>query len=252
MDRATPTAQHLIEELIAFGDLKVWSVLVTILGDLASGKGDSLPGPFLSGLTNRLGIRTEAQRVALHRLRKDGWITVERDGRVSLYGLSDLARAETQSVQSRVFDAIIPRPERCCIVLADPAGPGAQIDGVALGGGAVLTIAPPKGPPGLLISELAVADLPGWAQDKAVSPGLQEDYERLLALVSPPLDLADLSESDRLALRILVLHRWRRLVLSHTRTAAHLMGADWTGNICRARVHEVLDALPRPALPIAY
>ena len=251
MDRATPTAQDLIDALIAFGDLKVWSVLVTIFGDMAPGEGESLPGPFLSGLTSRLGIRTEAQRVALHRLRKDGWIKVQRDGRVSLYGLSDLARAETQSVQSRVFDAQIPRPERCYIVLADPAGPSAKIDGVEIGGGAVLTIEPPKAP-GLLVSELAVEDVPGWARDKAVPPGLQEDYERLLSLLADPLEVAGLTEPDRLALRVLVLHRWRRLVLSHNRTAAHLMGADWTGNTCRARVHAVLDALPRPVLPIAY
>lgn len=246
MDKVTPPHQHLIDELLAFGDLKVWSVLVTILGDLAADEGAALPGPFLSALTGRMGIRTEAQRVALHRLRKDGWITVKKDGRVSLYGLSDQARAETRAVHTRVFDAEVTRPARCFVVMGEP---GRQIDGVALGGGAVLTVTPPAQRVGLLVSEMAVADLPGWARDRAMPSSVQESYERLFALIGDGFTGADVPAPDRLPLRILTLHRWRRLVLSHSRDAAHLMGEDWTGNACRARVYRVLAALPRPNAP---
>lgn len=245
MDTAAPPHQRLFDELLAFGDLKVWSVLVTIFGDLAPDEGASLPGPVLSTLTGRLGIRTEAQRVALHRLRKDGWITVQRDGRVSLYGFSDLARAETAAVHGRVFDAHVDRPQRCFLVIGEP---GRQVAGIALGGGAFLSVSPPDRRIGLLVSEMAVADLPGWARDKAIPPGVQEGYERLHALLEAGVSGDPVPKSDRLALRILALHRWRRLVLSHSREAAHLMGADWTGNTCRARVHEVLTALPRSLL----
>lgn len=250
MDRPAPPSLRLIDELLAFGDLKVWSVLATIFGDFAPGEDSILPGPFLSGLTGRLGIKIEAQRVALHRLRKDGWIEVARRGRVSHYSLSPKARRETAAVQSRVFDPAVLRPATCHLILTDPgqAAPPAK-GAVALSPGSWLSLDPGTGGENVITSEVPVATLPQWARDKAMAPGIQADYARLLALLAPDIDPELLTPSDQVTLRILVLHRWRRLVLSHPRTAAHLMGPDWNGNACRARVQHLLTLLPRPAIP---
>lgn len=248
MDKPTPPTQPLIEELLAFGDLKVWSVLVTIFGDLAAEDGAYLPGPYLSEITGRFGIRTEAQRVALHRLRKDGWITVAKAGRISRYSLSDLARQETEAVHSRVFDDAVERPTLAYLILEPPEPGHSEIPGIRLLNGSVLTDEAPRNSNDLLVSKVAIADLPDWARAQAMPPETQDSYRRFMALLSADISTVDMSGADQLTLRILTLHRWRRLVLSHCRTAAHLMGPNWIGNACRARVHAILNAAPRPNL----
>jgi phenylacetic acid degradation operon negative regulatory protein len=246
MDTPTPPYQPLIEDLLAFADLKVWSVLVTIFGDLAFAERAYLPGPYLSDITGRLGIRTEAQRVALHRLRKDGWITVAKDGRVSRYSLSDLARQETLAVQSRVFDDTVDRPTRAYLIL-EPSGPGrTDLGGIKLSNGSILTDRRPTDARDLMVSDTAIADLPEWIRTQVLPAETQDSYRRLLDVLSAKVSIPDMPMPDQLTLRILTLHRWRRLVLSHTRTAAHLMGPDWIGNACRARVHQILRQASRP------
>ena len=248
MDLAVDPHRRLIDALLAFGDLKVWSVLVTIFGDLAPARGSFLPGTFLTGLTSDLGIRPEAQRVALHRLRKDGWIDVEKDGRVSLYALSALARRETRAVQSRVFDAHVPRPETVTLIVEAPGGPhAARANWLPLGSGVFLSDGPVAPEAGLLISPVAVADLPDWARRAAISDDIQVTYGALTDLLATDPAIEALSESKRLALRVLILHRWRRLVLSHSRSASHVMGPDWIGNPCRTNVQRWLHDLPRPS-----
>ncbi|MCV6595214.1 MAG: hypothetical protein OIF48_19880 [Silicimonas sp.] len=250
MDRPAPHSLRLIDDLLEFGDLKVWSVLATIFGDFAPGEGAVLPGPFLSGLTGRLGIRIEAQRVALHRLRKDGWVDVARRGRVSHYSLSAKARRETAAVQSRVFDAAVARPAQCRLIITAPGETAPPAKGaIAIAPGTWLTTAPPQAVRNGITSEIAIATLPPWARDQAMAPGIQADYTRLHALLMPQIDRPALTAADQITLRILILHRWRRLVLSHRRTAAHLMGPDWVGNHCRARVQALLADLPRPEIP---
>lgn len=247
MDVARDPYQGMIDELLAFGDLKVWSVLVTIFGDLAARRGSYLPGPYLSAITTELGIRPEAQRVALHRLRKDGWIEVEKDGRVSRYGLSALARRETKAVQSRVFDATVPRPVRAHLILRDPeADAGPDAGWLSLGAGVYLSDRAPLPALGDLVSGVAVADLPDWVRRCAIPADIQATYAALAELLRAEVNPALIPADKRLALRLLILHRWRRLVLSHSRQAANVMGEDWLGNTCRDRVQRWLRDLPRP------
>ena len=73
----------MIDDLLKLGEVKVWSVLVTLFGDLAPGQTDHLAGPDVSRLVERLAIKPEALRVALHRLRKDNWIESSKSGRIS-------------------------------------------------------------------------------------------------------------------------------------------------------------------------
>lgn len=52
---------------------RVCSLLVTFFGELAQATPNMVSVITLNNLTRLLGIRSEAMRVALHRLRKDGW-----------------------------------------------------------------------------------------------------------------------------------------------------------------------------------
>ena len=102
----------LLDDLRGFGDLKVWSFLVTLFGDLAADEGAELSGPLVSRLSTRLGIKPEALRVALHRLRKDGWIDSRREGREARHCLTRSARADTKAVHSVVYSRTLMQPKQ--------------------------------------------------------------------------------------------------------------------------------------------
>lgn len=157
----TETPQYqLRDDLIALGDLKVWSVLVTIVGDQTREPGGFLPGPALSRITTSLTIRPEAHRVALHRLRKDGWITVTNDGRISLYALTDYGRVETKSVQGRGYAATVERSTHCTLILTAPnADPLLHTDCIGIGEQSYLTEQTLRDLPQTLCSKLRIAEL---------------------------------------------------------------------------------------------
>ncbi|TNF22119.1 MAG: PaaX family transcriptional regulator, partial [Rhodobacteraceae bacterium] len=67
---------------------RVWSLLISVFGDLAQDPGARISGLLLRHMTERIGIKPEAMRVAIHRLRKDGWIDSQRHGRTSVYFLT--------------------------------------------------------------------------------------------------------------------------------------------------------------------
>lgn len=85
---------------------KVWSVIVTIFGDLAKNHGDEISGPLLSMIMENIGIRPKAIRVAIHRLRKDNWIESRKEGRVSQYRLSAKGYAESEVSRPRIYENV--------------------------------------------------------------------------------------------------------------------------------------------------
>ena len=82
---------------------RVWSFLVTAFGDLAQKEGTALSSAFLTRMTGRIGIKPDANRVALHRLRKEGWVDSQRIGRSSRYLLTDWGRAQTMKASPRIY-----------------------------------------------------------------------------------------------------------------------------------------------------
>ncbi|WP_424972181.1 PaaX family transcriptional regulator C-terminal domain-containing protein [Dinoroseobacter sp. S76] len=230
----------MIATLCARGDLKVWSLLVTLFGDAAMAPGAMLSGPQLSEILGLLKIRPEAQRVALHRLRKEGWITATRQGRIGLYGLSAEGREETAAVAAQVYaPAAAQAAARHLLVLPD--GQTAPDQGLCLGEGRFLS--PVPGGKDSLSAPLP-GPLPQWVADAALpAPLLAELQDLSEALDMDPV--APESTTDAAALRLLILHQWRRLVLRLPPEAEALLGPDWVGARCRARVATHLATLPR-------
>ena len=62
---------------------RVWSVIISLFGDMAQRPNEKISGAALTRIITPMGIKPEAIRVALHRLRKDGWIESVRAGRAS-------------------------------------------------------------------------------------------------------------------------------------------------------------------------
>jgi phenylacetic acid degradation operon negative regulatory protein len=250
MNSKSSNQPDVLAPLLAFGDLKVWSVLATILGDLAAQKGTSIPGPSLSTLTTRMGIRPEALRVALYRLRKDGWIVSHKVGRISHYALSDHGRHETVAAQNRIYAPELPRISHWFLALLPTNAPAPPDQPhIPLGRNAYLMPKPPLGLADTLIAELTTTALPDWVREAALPPATLGAYLAWKdTLGQLPSNLAALDPGDQLALRILALHHWRRIVLRHNALADATLAKDWVGAACRSRMAAILDAIPRPQL----
>ena len=232
------------------GDLRVWSLIVTIFGDLARPHDALISGALLSALTARMGIRPEAMRVALHRLRRDGWIESARKGRSSRHRLSPDARAETEAARRRIYGPGMAAGGDWQLAFCEsreipdgmiPLAPGLFLGpaGIAVPKGCLCFRGPLERLPGWLRARLAPAELAEGYRD------LAESLARAEAAIAPglgPLEIA--------ALRVLAVHRWRRLLLRHADLPAAFLPEDWPGTLCRARLHALLDRLPRPTLEV--
>lgn len=224
---------------------RVWSLLVTVFGDLVQADDAQVSGRTLGRITEAIGLRPQAVRVALHRLRKESWIETARRGRESLYGLSGLGRSESEAARPFIYGAA-PTLEDCRLVLVEP--------GIEVASGTTLTaeIALVMGGNEAGYALGLPKELPGWLRarvcDAALVAASEEAHARFEALLSDltaaPADTA----LERAVLRVLVVHLWRRVVLRAPRLPDEVFPLGWRGEECRALFAQVLDALPRPAL----
>lgn len=244
-----------IQLVAACGPIRVWSLVVTILGDLCQRPEDFLPGRTLNMLVERLGINNQALRVALHRLRRDGWIRTERDGRASNYFLSDQGRAMTQSVRDQIYTPIPTRNIPIRMVMAAPSVPAADFadllpdDAMSLSARVALVADTDSQFDDCLVTAFSPQTLPNWAIDTIAPPDLCSEYTQLHSAVTQMLNRSiPASLADRTAMRLVILHHWRRLILRQNVLADILMPADWAGSNAREAVMSALERYARPDL----
>lgn len=247
-----------IAELADPQDLRVWSVIVSLFGDLAQEPGAQISGGALTRVIEPIGIKPEAIRVALHRLRKDRWIESDRIGRVSRHYLTDYGRTQSIAVTPRIYARDpVPSPQWHLLIAED--GTGAQVledvmlshdylpigRTVALGRGPV-----PKQTDSLLAFEVSAPAVPKWVQDRLCPSDLRASCHALLDAVrraarAQPADWAP-TPAQCATLRTLLVHRWRRVVLRQPDLPPMFFPSDWMGQECRTAVIDMLDTLPRP------
>lgn len=245
LEQKTPDATTLIATLTAADKIKVWSLLVTVFGDLAQENVNKIPGPFLNQLFKRLSIKPEAVRVALHRLKKDGWIESDKTGRVSEYSLSSVGHKETEHAVPYVYgDA--PAPSSHCLLCVNPTD-------TKLNELSALTIAPrtyllPMDansiPACSLQTSIASSELPTWVADSSMPTELRYSAETLISILSAnPPETLQLSSMDTLAVRILVLHHWRRIALRKATWLNMALFDRGLARRCHEEVHRSLTGL---------
>lgn len=227
---------------------RVWSLLVTVFGDMAQGAGDSLTGAQLRALIAPVGISAPATRTALHRLKKDGWIDSTRSGRATCYALTPRGRTESAAASPRIYGTG-GRAGRAWVLVAPartdwPAGAVPVAPGVALS---------PRAPtdPAIFATEVTPASpLPGWMRDRAVPPDLCAQSRALLARVNAlRAGLAQVAPPDALqacVLRVLIVHDWRRIALRAPLLPDFVLPDGWAGSDLRAQVGDLLHSVPRP------
>ncbi|MBV2358538.1 hypothetical protein KUH32_02010 [Thalassococcus sp. CAU 1522] len=255
MAPASDPLAELSRMLAEDGGLKVWSVIVTALGDLAQGDPKAeMPGPVLTRLLARLGIQPEAIRVALHRLRRDGWIDSRKAGRTGYLRLSATGRAQTARVADRVFGAAPVAPSGLVLAIAPQAGDGSAAtlleagEALSLGRGAMILTAPaPDLPDDWMVFDATLAQ-PGWVTDLLAREAGEAQFARLSNALQPLRSLpGSIPDGEAAALRLMTLHGWRRLVLRANPVAEALIGPAAQSVRCRAVVADLLQRYPRPA-----
>jgi phenylacetic acid degradation operon negative regulatory protein len=228
---------------------RVWSLLVSLFGDLAQVGEDAISTLVLNQIMGAIGLKPEAVRVALHRLRKDGWVQSNRQGRFSLYTLTPRGRHETIAASPRIYDKLIPCPDAWLII---------HPSGVETGRGIAITAnieisTEPASETNAFSKKISRSDqLPAWITEKLVPPRLAEQAadaaERFGKLSHALASSAPLGTVEYAVLRVLVVHVWRRVALLIPDLPVHLFPDDWQGRTAQDGAHALLRQLPVPDL----
>lgn len=240
--------RELAEALAEEAPLKLWSVLVTCLGDVSRGGTVDVSGLVLAALVERVGLQPQAMRVALHRLKRDGWVESRREGRVGYHGLSRSALTQTWAVEGRIYGPAA-EPRGWHLVGLPPDAP----DGLALLPDGVSAIAISRSfalvcgelsgvPEEWLVTAPSARGLPAWVRDVVAEAACEDGFAALERAVRA-IEAVPEAGLDRFALRVLVLHGWRRLALRSNPAAEAALGAVRAEVSCRASVHAMLDRL---------
>jgi len=204
----------LISALHSEGRLRVWSLVITIFGDLVQHRGGEISTVRLRALLGRVGVEQGALRTALSRLGGDGWVTRERHGRTSRYRLSPQGMNRFGPATTRIYAA--PR--------SGPVDGWAAVLSVGENGAQEFRICPadeaPEHADCMVVGDLAQVsaayrDAMLSDEHRDALAALASDISALQNEIAEPLDAA--------AARMLLIHRWRRVVLRFPGIAAELM-----------------------------
>lgn len=240
----------LVDLMLGDAPPQVWSLLVTVFGDLAQVEGTELGAALLGRLTGAMGVRPEATRVALHRLRKDGWIDSRRVGRRSLYRLTSDGLRQTLAASPRIYD-LGPSPAGAWLCLANPAGPMPGGIGIVPAAPHVTISADRPASPDIATFPLS-GPLPSWLRSQLLPADVVTASRDLCTRLQALADaLADSPPSDPLqvaVLRVLVVHDWRRLILKVPALPDAIFPDEARIDTARALKQSLLQALPPPSL----
>ncbi|GAB5448447.1 hypothetical protein [Gymnodinialimonas sp.] len=240
--------RQLAEALNAEAPLKLWSVLVSCLGDVSRDGSVEVSGIALSALVERVGLQPQAMRVALHRLKRDGWVESRRDGRVGFHRLSETALAQTWRVAERIYGPAAGSDEWHLVGMPPDMPDGLSVlpdsvSAVAISRSFALAFGPVEDmPEAWLVTAPGPRGLPAWVRDVLAEAGCESEFMALEEAIAA-IDVLPDDPTERFALRVLVLHGWRRLALRSNPAAEAALGDTRAETRCRARVHAMLDRL---------
>lgn len=259
--QSDPTIAAHVAALHASGAPKIFSLIVTILGDVVMRQGvDRDPKPVWVGhlvdLMGRLDIEAGLVRTSLSRLVAAGLIHRDKRGRNTFYRLNAASAAAFAEAADRIYGRRVPPPaeaihlaaiDRCAdrrsarealeamgfrrtsaTVLIAPARTGSPPGD--LPEGAMLATAPPS-------PAVVAAVREAWRLD-----ALDAEYRSFRnAFASLPAE--DLAPEAAIVARVVLVHRMRRLILRDPGLSDAFTGRDWPGPAARALFARRLDAL---------
>jgi len=240
----------LIEDLARIETIKTWSLIVTMLGDLDDCHPQFLSGKEIGALLGHIGIKPEAVRVALHRLKKDGWIHATKIGREVEYGLSKNGLKETAAVYDDVYRRTVKYPNGWKLLLDsqdDENGPIGTRVGIELFKNIILApqslVADDRGMMGIDFDQ---NDVPSWFADRIVPPNIIDTANRVNTMARFfEVECKSETSLDNAAIRLLFLHHWRKMALREN-TWAHI----WLFKVgpmaqCHTQITQILERIPK-------
>ena len=221
-----------VKQLIEMAPLRAAAFIVTIYGDVIAPRGGEVAVGNLIDLCAQVGISQTLVRTAVSRLVAAGQLTARREGRRSFYRLTAQAAEEYDRAAKRIYgpapqsdwrflflseaqaEALMPTLERQGYARLRPqlaAGP----DHLPLPEGA------------LVFDARAAGDLRGFCAAFWDLSALAADYRAFMAAVP---------QGGGLVARLLMVHRFRKLVLRDPGLPLAGLPADWPGLAAR-RAH---------------
>ena len=235
--------------LLAGSTPRVWSLLVSVFGDLVQTKDAQISGRALTAVMDAIGVKPEALRVALFRLRKDGWIESTRSGRQSYHRLTTWGRAQSVAASPRIYEnnpAI--RDAWVCVHDRNNAANDKESgywvsNSIAVKSRAVRS-------KGVFVAKVDPnLGLPDWMSDKICPLSVvaqTRDLTRRLAACERILRKSPAMSNLQVAvLRVLVVHEWRRIILKVPELPDFTFPKGWQGTTCREHVYDLLESHPR-------
>ncbi len=215
------------------GRPRVWSLVITIFGDAVQHRGGRIATLRMQKLLGRIGIEPGAMRTALSRLAGDGWVVRDRAGRNTYYQLSPLGKAEFQPAAQQVYAP----PRRndnhaWTLAIGDTRPTGA----IRVGTNAYLLR---KDSGQSLPDHLCLTGTLDSFPPKFAARAIAADHHAALLALHDDIDNLNapgLSPLDAMAARILLIHRWRRIVLRFPEIPRQLLPESLPPCDIRARV----------------
>ena len=227
---------------------RVWSLLVAVFGELGQDGRRKISGTLLGELTGLMGIKPEATRVALHRLKKDGWLESEKVGRKSNYFLSPLGLAKSIDATPLIYGQT-PPSNVAWVVHFDPQSSCIQTkyEGVWIAPHILLSPQNFEHETALISMIEGTKPVPDWVSAKVCTHSLVQSIQALTENLRDlerqlPQDI-ELAPLEIAALRILIVHSWRRIVLKTPNLTRSFFPEGWVGDKCRSTVFELLSHL---------
>lgn len=256
---------RLVADFHAAGRPRVWSLVITIFGDAVEPRGGRISALRLRAVLGRLGVEPGALRTALSRLVKEDWVIRERQGRASFYRLSPSGQTAFGPATDWIFRPAT-KPENTDAMLGVLVGGSvdrrAALDrqvvqrrGRVLATGAYLWTGAER-PDSNWLSKQGIVSIKGpmaGASERiACLPELKaqrRDCDSLLASFAPFQTVRPeaMMPLDAFALRVMLVHFWRRIVLRYPDLPQALTPENWPGQACHELVVDLYKALLMPS-----
>jgi phenylacetic acid degradation operon negative regulatory protein len=251
---AQPVIQRLLTEL---RPPPAWSLIVTVYGDAVVPRGGALWLGTLLEIMAGFGVAGGGVRTSISRLASDGWLERTRIGRNSYYRLTKKGRTTFDAATERIYFApphVWDGRLRIAVVENGDARGAlrAALEEIGFGALAPGVLIAPSGdeptPDGAIVlqaaevSEEAARRLAARAWPLTRIAG---GYDRFVATFGAlrPAELARLGDLEALALRILLIHEYRRIILRDPLLPSALLPAGWSGREARALCATLYRAL---------
>lgn len=249
-----PALQPALSAFHARHPPRIWSLLVSFLGDAVLPRGGVVQAGVLSRFGEIAGIEPGLVRTALSRLVARETLARERKGRASFYRLTAPETAAFHMAADRIYGRNLPQPTgHWDVLLIDRSADRAGVRDTAIAAGYMAlgstTLLRPQheGRPG------AIGD--GWHIVGPVTAGIRPEYlwpladiaasyRRFLQRFSPLATAGQMPEEDALLARVLLAHEFRRIVLRDPAMAAPALPQDWPAEQARdvfGKVHALLS-----------